>query len=300
MTGTSKTGPIWLEVALNGPWGRDTQHGIPVTPEEIIAEGVACAREGAAIIHLHAYDVETGRQRDDADVYSQLIEGIRSQVDVIVYPTLPFVGSIDQRQVPTAAERFRATEILGRRGLLEWAVVDPGSTNLSLFSQVAEDREGFVYANPESHLRYGLDLAQRYGFVPSYAIYEPGFLRLGAACTKRYPGAPCPVYRFMFSDQFSFGFPPQDYALDAYLKLLNDCAPGAPWMVAGLGVNIERLVEGAIGRGGHVRVGLEDAPLGTDQTNLSLTKSARHIIERSGYALATAEAVRKTWPKPTS
>lgn len=295
MTDEGKPGPVWLEVALNGPWGRDTQPGIPITPEEIIAEGIACAREGAAIIHLHAYDVETGRQRDDADIYSRLIEGIRSEVDVIVYPTLPFVGSVDQRDALSAAERFRATQILGQRGLIEWAVVDPGSTNLSLFSQIAGDNEGFVYANPESHLRYGLELAQCHRFVPSYAIYEPGFLRIGAAWAARYPDAPQAVYRFMFSDEFAFGFPPEAYALEAYLKLLDTHAPGAPWMIAGLGVGIDHLIETAVGRGGHVRVGLEDAPFGTSQTNLSLTRRARAHIERAGFTLATADDVRAGW-----
>ena len=36
----------WLEVALNGPWGRDRQPGIPVRTDDIVAQGVACAREG--------------------------------------------------------------------------------------------------------------------------------------------------------------------------------------------------------------------------------------------------------------
>jgi 3-keto-5-aminohexanoate cleavage enzyme len=46
----------WLEVALNGPWGQGRQPGIPVRVADIVAEGIACAREGAAIVHVHAYD----------------------------------------------------------------------------------------------------------------------------------------------------------------------------------------------------------------------------------------------------
>lgn len=287
------THPVWLEVALNGPWGRDTQPGIPIAPEEIIDEAIACAREGAAIVHLHAYDVATGRQRDDADLYASIIEGIRSHVDVIVYPTLPFVGSADQAEIPSAAERFQAVDILAQRGLLEWAVVDPGSTNIALLDGIRADKQGFVYTNPESHLRYGLQLAQQYGFSPSYAIYEPGFLRLGAAWAKRYPAMPQAVYRFMFSDQFSFGFPPQPYALDAYLNLLAAEAPGAPWMVAGLGVSLDDLVPYAASRGGHIRVGLEDAPLGTRESNVSLVRGVANRLGKSGYSLATPDEVRR-------
>ncbi len=56
----------WLEVALNGPWSRARQPRIPITVAEIVAEGIACVRAGAAIVHVHAYDEATGRQRDDA------------------------------------------------------------------------------------------------------------------------------------------------------------------------------------------------------------------------------------------
>ncbi len=111
----------WLEVALNGSWGRERQPGMPVDVADIIAEGVACAREGAAIVHVHAYDEASGRHRDDADIYARIIEGIRAQVDCIVYPTIPFEGE------HTAASRFAAVEGLARRGLLECAVLDPGS-----------------------------------------------------------------------------------------------------------------------------------------------------------------------------
>jgi len=47
---------VWIEAALNGAWSRALQPGIPDTVEAIVAEGVACARAGATIIHTHAYD----------------------------------------------------------------------------------------------------------------------------------------------------------------------------------------------------------------------------------------------------
>lgn len=47
---------VWIEAALTGAWSPGLQPGIPDTVETIIAEGVACARAGAAIIHIHAYD----------------------------------------------------------------------------------------------------------------------------------------------------------------------------------------------------------------------------------------------------
>jgi uncharacterized protein (DUF849 family) len=105
--------------------------------------------------------------------------------------------------------------------------------------------------------------------------------------------APAPIYRFMFSDGFAFGFAPKEYGLEAYLKLLEDEAQGAPWMIAGLAVDIRPLIPAAVGRGGHVRVGLEDAPLGTDVANPAWVEQAAAAIENAGGQVATAAAVRQ-------
>ena len=285
-------GLVWLEVALNGPWSRSRQPRIPVTADEIVADAIRCADAGASILHFHAYDPVSGRQRDDYEIYAPIIERIRSRVDVICYPTVPFAGSVDAPVPLSAAERFSAVEKLVIAGLIEWSVVDPGSTNITHYADVPEGKEGFVYANPESHIRYGLTLAQKHGITPSYAIYEPGFMRLGAALHGVYPGAPTPIYRLMFSDHIAFGFPPAEWALDAYLNLLEQVAPRAPWMVAGLGVEIQPLIEMATRRGGHVRVGLEDAPMGCTTGNEALTTDAVRRITSAGKTLASATEIR--------
>lgn len=286
-------GKTWLEVSLNGPWSRDRQPGIPISVRDIVSEGIACAQAGAAILHVHAYDEKTGRQKDDADLYAAIIEGIRAKEDVVVYPTLPFAGSVDAPNMMTAQERFTHTETLAKRGLLEWAVVDPGSTNITRLDEIPAGKQGFVYANPESHIRLGLELATRYRFHPGYALYEPGFVRLGAALERAYPQVPQCIYRFMFSDGLSFGFRPQPYALDAFLQLLADEAPYAPWMIAGLDVNITPLMAYAIRRGGHIRVGLEDAPFGATRTNVQLVEEAVRVIRSAGKEPASIREIRQ-------
>lgn len=286
------TRPTWLEVALNGPWSRSAQPAIPVTADEIVDAAFAAADEGAAIVHFHAYDPVTGRQRDDYDIYAPIIERIRARRDLICYGTLPFLGSADTPNPLTPEQRYAAVDRLVRARLIEWSVVDPGSTNLTHVADIPRGKQGFVYANPEAHVRYGLALAQGHRITPSYAIYEPGFMRLGAQLHRVYPGAPVPIYRLMFSQTMAFGFPPADWALDAYLKLLALEHPGAPWMVAGLGVELGDLMGHAVQRGGHVRVGLEDAPMGCSSDNRTLVRDARRRIEAAGGALASATDVR--------
>ena len=292
MSAGKRVEPVWLEVALNGPWSRSRQPRIPVSADEIVADALACADEGAAIVHFHAYDPASGRQRDDYEIYAPIIERIRSKSDVICYGTLPFAGDIDSREQLTPEQRFAAVDKLVEAGLIEWSVVDPGSTNIASYADIAEGKQGFVYCNPESHVRYGLALAQRHRITPSYAIYEPGFMRLGARLHRAYPGTPAAIYRLMFSEHFTFGFPPTNWALDAYLKLLEQEVPGAPWMSAGLGVEIEPLIAATVTRGGHVRVGLEDAPMGCTRGNRELVERAGRLILAAGSTLASAAEVR--------
>ncbi|MDD9718882.1 3-keto-5-aminohexanoate cleavage protein [Dinoroseobacter sp. PD6] len=284
---------ICLEVALNGPWSRSLQPGMPITTDELIAQGIACARAGAAVVHVHVYDPDTGRQREDYDAYAKVIEGIRAVEDVIVYPTLPLSGSRDAATAMTPEARFAVVEALARDGLLEWAVVDPGCAILSSLSEIRAGREGFVYHNSEAEVRHGLDLARTYGFHPSYAIYEPGFARLGAALAAQVPGVPRPIYRFMFSEGFTFGYPPRGYALDSYLALMAELDPGAPCMIAGLQVDILPLIGAAVPAGVHVRVGLEDAPFGTELSNIGWTEAAAQAIAQSGGTLAGAAEIRR-------
>ena len=279
---------VWIEAALNGPWGRYRQAGIPVTVAEIVSDGLAAANAGAAIIHVHAYDSASGQQRDEWETYARIIEGIRSKVDVIVYPTIPLAGS--EFAASNAQRRFAHTAELAKRGLIEWTVVDPGSVNFVRYDQAKTSSDSFVYQNSLSDIREGLRVALQYQLHPGYAIYEPGFTRLGAALAHDMANLATPIYRLMFSDEFAWGFPANPVYLEAHLELLRNLVPDAPWMVAGLGVDIRPLIAAAIARGGHVRVGLEDAPWGTPLTNRQWVDEATRLIrENHGEPASAAE-----------
>ncbi|HEY5126754.1 MAG TPA: 3-keto-5-aminohexanoate cleavage protein [Bradyrhizobium sp.] len=286
---------VWIEAALNGAWSRALQPGIPDTIEAIIAEGVACARAGATVIHTHAYD-GGGPQTFDWQVYARIIEGIRAQVDVPVYPSYPSIlttnigGALD---VAEAAVRFAHIEALAARGLLEFAVIDPGSVNFTQLATASAAKPAATYMNPESHVRHALDFAARHGFHPAFAIYEPGFTRAGAALARA-AGVKTPIYRFMFSETFAVGFPPKPYALAAHLALLEEEAGPAPWMIAGLSADVRGLIGETVARGGHIRVGLEDAPLGTPTSNLALVEEAVRIVRAHGAEPASAADMRQT------
>jgi uncharacterized protein (DUF849 family) len=171
------------------------------------------------------------------------------------------------------------------------AVIDPGSVNLTLAKTRAGAKPAGTYTNPEAHVRHALDFAARKGLHPAFAIYEPGFTRAGAALARA-AGAKPPLYRFMFSETFAFGFPPRPYALAAHLALLEDAMPLAPWMIAALAADVRPLIGETVARGGHVRVGLEDAPLGTQMGNLAWVEEAVRLVREAGAEPATAADVR--------
>lgn len=286
-------GQVCLEVALNGAWTRRVQPRMPITPDEIIAEGVACAEAGASVVHFHAYDAASGEQTADIDAVSRIVEGIRSRADVIAYPTIRYISNAQAIGDDAGEQRYAHLAALAERGLAEWLVIDPGSYNLMSGRDVQQGKKGGVEINTPHAARHAFELAARHRLHPGLAIYEPGFLRLGAALAKAVPGVPAPLYRLMFSDQFTFGFKPSAQSLRAYLALLAEEAPDAPWMMAGLGVDLRALIPLAVELGGHVRVGLEDWTLGATESNLDLVTHAVRAIAQAGGSVASAGDVRR-------
>ena len=282
---------VWIEVAMNGAWTRALQPNIPVTVAEISQEGIDCVNAGAAIIHAHSLDQETGKQNASADICQGFIEGIREKVDAIVYPSSIEIPMSDDAEVRNATSNE-----LRRRGVLEWGILDPGSCNFSTKESAANlfGDDGNIYANAPGVLKASAQLAAKHGWRPAYACYEPGFIREGAMLYRSIPEVKTPVFRFMLSDGFTFCFPPRDWAIEALAKLMEEEAPDAPWMVAGLDIDTIPLIPKIVELGGHVRVGLEDAPFHCPKTNVQWVEEAVKAIRDAGGEPATAAEVRQS------
>jgi hypothetical protein len=100
---------VWIEAALNGPWSRAPQPGIPDTVEAIIAKGVACARAGA--IHTHAYD-GGGPQTFDWQVYARASSRVFARRWTFRFIRMPRFGSCaitapNPPRQPNYVRRFR-------------------------------------------------------------------------------------------------------------------------------------------------------------------------------------------------
>jgi 3-keto-5-aminohexanoate cleavage enzyme len=97
----------------------------------------------------------------------------------------------------------------------------------------------------------------------------------------------------MFCRGIAIGFPAKPYALAAYLSLLEEEAGPAPWMIAGLNTDLRPLFAETVARGGHIRVGLEDARLGTRKSNLALVEEAVRMVHEAGAEPASPAEMRQ-------
>ena len=80
---------------------------VPVTPEQIAESGIAAARAGATIVHIHVRDPQTGKGSREVAYYREVVERIRaSDVDVIINTTAGMGGDLylDPHDPTTFAE----------------------------------------------------------------------------------------------------------------------------------------------------------------------------------------------------
>ena len=57
---------------------------LPTTPEEIAEQAIGAAREGAAIVHLHARDPQTGAPTPDPEVFGRFLPRIRAGCNAVI------------------------------------------------------------------------------------------------------------------------------------------------------------------------------------------------------------------------
>jgi uncharacterized protein (DUF849 family) len=281
--------PLVLEAAINGETRPHKNPNVPRKPEEIVSDTFRCLDAGASLIHAHNDDIRaTGRTA--ADLYLAAWGPILAErPGTLWYPTLT-AG-------PDAGESLLHLEILAREAGLRIGVVDPGSTNIG-----APDADGLpvgaVYANAYPDIRAAFECCARLGLGPSLAIYEPGFLRTVLAWHRagRLPaGSMVKLYfggdygLFATEPGVSFGLPPTEHALLAYLDMLE--GTGLPWSVSVWGGDLLEtpVARLAAERGGHLHVGLEEHfHPERKPTNEELVREAARLAAEVGRPLASA------------
>jgi 3-keto-5-aminohexanoate cleavage enzyme len=284
--------PLVLEVALNGLTAREKNRHVPRTPEELRRDALACLGAGAAILHAHSPDMRAAGEDAARDYLAAWRPILAERPDALWYPTLC--------QAAGMAAMCAHWEPLARAVPLRIGAFDPGSTNLGMPGADGLP-SGVVYGVSYDDVRTACALCEELRLGPSLGIYEPGALRTVLAWRRagRLPrGALVKLYfggeygLFATQPGVSFGLPPTERALDAYLELLD--GSGLPWSVSVWGGDLMAtpIARRALERGGHLHVGIEEfySPE-REPTNLELVREAAALAAAVGRPLASpAEA----------
>lgn len=275
-----------IEAAINGVTPKARQPHVPITPDEVAADALACFRAGAAIVHNHA-DVLMVPGDEAAERYLQGWRPVLAErPDALLYPTV--------NHGATVQESYAHIRPLVERGGLRIGLADLASVNLGGVDADGVPTGGFVYSNTYDDGHHQLALCAELGLGPSLAVFEPGFLRTALAWHRagRLPaGAMVKLYfggDHGYLGGATFGLPPTQRALAAYLELLEGTR--LAWSVSVFGGDVVGcgLARRALEQGGHLHVGLEAYDGVRTPTNPELVQEAVALCAEVGRPVATS------------
>jgi uncharacterized protein (DUF849 family) len=272
---------------------------LPVTPSEIAAAAIDAAEAGAAILHLHARDPETGKPTQDPDVFAQFLPRIKQSTNAVVNITTG--GSPHM----TVEERMQPATVFKP----EVASLNMGSMNFGLYPMLNRFTE-FEHEWERQHLENSRDLV----FKNTFADIEK-ILRIGNENGTRFEFecydishlynlahfvdrglAKTPLFiQSVFGLLGGIGAHPEDLM---HMKRTADRLFGDDyqWSILGAGRNQIPLASMGLAQGSNVRVGLEDslwiAPGELAQSNADQVRKVRQVIEGLSFEIATPDEAR--------
>ena len=280
---------IMIEAAINGNADNSSNPNIAYSPKDIADDAIATCKAGAALIHFHVREPESGKWVHDIGYYSEVFKSTRRACKPLMWPTFPITGTAESR-LKHFIELAKDIETKPDLGAGDMASVN-------LFSYDEKNKEvsggGFVYQNPYDDIRYFLEVSRDLGLRPTLQIFDASGIRAARIFLEQGLLSEPLLLKFYFGgEQLPFGLPPTLKSLEAYLDMLHDVR--CNWFSACLGGDIFPLVPTTISLGGHVRLGLEDFSYTDDgqPSNVQLVERAVAIIETMGHEVATPEQAR--------
>ncbi|AGI86416.1 MULTISPECIES: 3-keto-5-aminohexanoate cleavage protein [Streptomyces] len=265
---------------------------VPVTPEQIARNAVEAAAAGAAVVHIHVRDPETGDPSRDPKLYREVVERIKETgTDVVINLTAGMGGDlvIDPDDPLT---HLPGTDLVGGLERLphvedllpDICTLDCGSLNFGDGSN--------LYVSTPDMLRAGARRIQELGVRPELEIFDTGQLWFAKQLLAE--GLLDAPTVFQLCMGVPWGAPADPGVLQSMVNMLPD---GARWASFALGRMQMPWVAQSILLGGHVRVGLEDnlyLGKGNKATNAQLVERAVTLTESIGARVATPDEARTT------
>ncbi|MFE7417468.1 3-keto-5-aminohexanoate cleavage protein [Rhodococcus sp. NPDC057529] len=234
---------------------------IPITVDQIVAEGVKAAEAGASVLHVHVREEETGRPVADLDLFERALSELRKHTDAVLQPTTGG-GRGMTVQERASVLKFRP----------EMATFNAGSFNFGLFPVASRDLpfadwerdylEGttdYIFKNTFEDMTYMAQQMRESDTRPEIEVYDVGQIYNLEQLVKD------GVLEAPFNLQFVLGVLGANAAEpDQLIHMLRTAErvlgkDSFTWSAAGVGYRGEfNLAALSLMLGGNVRVGLED------------------------------------------
>jgi uncharacterized protein (DUF849 family) len=284
---------VFITCAVTGSGGtQDRSRHVPRSPREIAESAIAAAKAGAAIVHCHVREPDTGKPSRRLELYREVTDRIRdSGTDVVLNLTagmggdMLFDGTEAMNRMSQKSDMAGATERVAHvvECRPEICTLDCGTMNFA--------EADYVMVNTPGLLR---DMAARMvaaGARIEIEAFDTGHLWLAKQLVSE-GIIPEPVLV-----QLCMGVPwgaPDD--LNTFMAMVNNVPPGWVYSAFSIGRNEMAYVAAAVLAGGNVRVGLEDnlwLDKGVLARNDQLVERAVTIVENMGARVIGPAEVRE-------
>ncbi|MBF4693238.1 beta-keto acid cleavage family enzyme [Fusibacter ferrireducens] len=262
-----------ITVAPTGAWPtKENNPNVPMTPEEIANDVYECYQAGAAVAHLHMRD-ENGKGTMRKELFAETVKLIREKCDIVI--NLTTSGDLE------ATDETRQAHLKMIKP--EIASYDCGSMNWmhnSLFINHPKFLETLAVTMKANNVK------------PEIEIFDAGMLYNALYYNKK---------GFLENNmhfQFVLGAAGGSAATVENLVYLKGLLPEkSTWSALGIGKGHIPILLAAIALGGHVRVGMEDNVMYSEnelaKSNAQFVTRAANLIKESGYEVATPDEARE-------
>lgn len=284
---------VFITCAVTGSGGtQDRSPHVPRSPKQIAESAIAAAKAGAAIVHCHVRDPETGAPSRRLDYYREVTDRIRdAEVDVVLNLTAGMGGDIVFGPTSQPLPVQSGTDMVGAEErvahvaecLPEICTLDCGTMNFA--------EADYVMTNTPGMLRAMGRMMTDLGVKPEIEAFDTGHLWFAKELVKE------GVLTSPALVQLCMGVPwgaPDD--LNTFMAMVNNVPDDWTFSAFSLGRNQMAYAAAAVLAGGNVRVGLEDnlwLDKGVLATNAQLVERAVGVIEGMGARVIGPAEVRK-------
>ncbi len=283
---------VFITCAVTGSGGtQDRSPKVPRSPEQIAESAIAAARAGAAVVHCHVRDPDTGAPSRNLAYYREVTDRIRSaNVDVVLNLTAGMGGDMVFSGADAPLPLAEGTDMVGAKErvahiaecLPEICTLDCGTMNFA--------EADYVMTNTPGMLQTMGRMMTELGVKPEIEAFDTGHLWYAKQLVADgVLDSPALV-------QLCMGVPwgaPDD--LNTFMAMVNNVPQDWNFSAFALGRNQMAYVAAAVLAGGNVRVGLEDnlwLDKGILAENWQLVERAKTIIEALGARVIGPDEVR--------